>query len=436
MTDGPHSDLRRAAVRARVDLRARIDLLQHATLADGSVVDLRLDSGIVAVVAPVGAIVPTDADTVVDLDGYVLTAAAADPHAHLDKALTFDEIRPPLGDLERAIESFHGYAEQADTESVAERARMVLVRMLANGTTAVRSHANFFPGADPLRGIRALAGVRDEFAGLLDLEIVALPGEETPSALIEQSLDEGADLVGGAPHLAADPVAETHRLLDVAERRGVGVDLHADEALTGGLTLAVYAERVRDWPVSKSAGHCVRLGTLPVEQLAPVIAAVRAAGIGIISLPMTNLYLQGWEQPVSTPRGLTALRALIDGGVLVAAGGDNVRDPFNPVGRADPLETASLLITAGHLNFDEAIAAVTTDARAVMHLPAAGPRVGAVADLLAVRAGSVGEAIAFGSPDRIVLHEGRLVAESHVDTRVAVPGSTTALQPARGRAIA
>lgn len=430
MTNGPRSAEGPAA------LRGRVDLLQHATLADGSVVDLRLDGSAVAAVAPGGTMTPADTDTILDLAGYVLTAAAADPHAHLDKALTFDEITPPLGDLERAIQSFHGYAEQADAQSIAERARLVLVRMLANGTTAVRSHVNFFPGADPLRGVHALAGVRDEFKGLLDLELVALPGDDTPSALIEQSIDEGADLVGGAPHLAADPVAETHRLLDVAERCGVGVDLHSDEALTGGLTLAVYAERVRDWPVSKSAGHCVRLGTLPMQQLAPVIAAVRAAGIGIISLPITNLYLQGWQQPVATPRGLTALRALIDGGVLVAAGGDNVRDPFNPVGRADALETASLLITAGHLDFDEAIAAVTTNAREVMHLPPAGPEVGAAADLLAVRAGSLGEAIAFGSPDRIVLHQGRLVAESHVDTRVAVPAPSIALQPARGRAIA
>ncbi|WP_375401361.1 amidohydrolase family protein [uncultured Amnibacterium sp.] len=434
MTNDPHSALRRPA------LRSEVDLLQHATLADGSVVDLRLAGGTLAAVAPSGTMIPTDADTVLDLDGYVLTAAGADPHAHLDKALTFDEIRPPLGDLERAIESFHGYAAQADADSIAERARLVLVRMLANGTTAVRSHANFFPAtdanADPLRGVRALAGIRDEFAGLLDLEIVALPGDDAPDALIEQSLDAGADLIGGAPHLAEDPVAETHRLLDIAERRGVGVDLHADEALTGGLTLAVYAERVRDWPVSKSAGHCVRLGTLPPAELGPVIAAVRAAGIGIISLPITNLYLQGWEQPVSTPRGLTALRALIDAGVLVAAGGDNVRDPFNPVGRADALETASLLVTAGHLNFEEAIAAVTTDARAVMHLPPAGPVVGATADLLAVRAGSVGEAIAFASPDRIVLHEGRLVAQSHLETHVAVPDPGAALQYSRGRAIA
>jgi cytosine deaminase len=34
----------------------------------------------------------------------------------------------------------------------------------------------------------------------------------------------------------------------------------------------------------------------------------------------------------------------------VAGGADNLQDPFNVVGRADPLETAALLVMAGHLD--------------------------------------------------------------------------------------
>ena len=105
------------------------------------------------------------------------------------------------------------------------------------------------------------------------------------------------------------------------------------------------------------------------DELDEVIAEVLASDIGIVTLPITNLYLQGWEHPVSTPRGLTAVRALLDAGVRLGAGADNVRDPFNPVGRSDALETASLLVTAGHLTLDEAYAAVSDGARAVMGLP-------------------------------------------------------------------
>jgi len=102
-----------------------------------------------------------------------------------------------------------------------------------------------------------------------------------------------------------------------------------------------------------------------------------------------------------------------------------VRDPFNPVGRCDHLETASLLVAAGHLAPEDAVDAVTTGARDVMGLPFAGPVAGARADLVAVRAASLGETVAFASADRVVLHRGRVVARTTVATRIAAPSAPT-----------
>jgi cytosine deaminase len=269
--------------------------------------------------------------------------------------------------------------------------------------------------------------VRDEFAGLVDLQLVTLPADDTVDEVHAEAFELGADLVGGAPHLWPDPLAATDRLLDLAERLGVGADLHADESLDGPITLGRFAERVRTWSLPRSAGHCVRLGMLPERELTELVDAIRAADIGIIGLPITNLYLQGWDSPVATPRGITALRALMDAGVRVAAGADNVRDPFNPLGRCDPLETAMLLVTAAHLTPAEALHLVGDGARDVLGLPAAGPRAGAAADLLAVRAETATEAIAFASADRYVLHAGRLVAASVLEQRVADPAREAVL---------
>jgi cytosine deaminase len=100
--------------------------------------------------------------------------------------------------------------------------------------------------------------------------------------------------------------------------------------------------------------------------------------------------------------------------VPLAGGGDNIRDPFNPVGRADPLETAGLLVAAGHLTLPEAVHAVTTGARTVLGLPAAGPYEGAIADLLAVRADSLSGAVGASYPDRVVFKGGRAVSRTTV----------------------
>ncbi len=416
-----------------------VDLLRGALLPDGRLVDVAISGDTVTEVAPAGTL-RGSVDGTLDLAGRLLLTAPAEPHAHLDKALSADAIRPPLGDLGAAIASWSAHATTTTVDEIADRARTAALTMLAAGTTAVRSHVDVLSGrrsADDapapvesaVRGAQALVRVRDELAGLMDLELVALAGPLAPDHHVEAVLACGVDLVGGAPHLAEDPLADVDRLLALADRHGVGVDLHTDENLDGPVTLDHFARAVsarrdpgtdgRTW----TAGHCVRLGTLGPERRAEVVADVAAADLGIVTLPITNLYLQGWQHPVSTPRGLTAIQALTAAGVRVAAGADNVRDPFNPVGRSDALETASLLVTAGHVTPDQAYAMVSDTARSVMGLPAAGPVPGRRADLLAIAATSVTDAVANAPADRIVLSRGRLVARTEVRTTVAVTAS-------------
>lgn len=408
-------------------------LLRNATLWDGSVVDVEIADGVVVSTRPAAPdysttegdpaapdYSTTDSSEVLDLRGYVLLPAPAEPHAHLDKARSWDSIRPPMGDLGLAIASWRAYAETMTVEDVAARARAQALAMLAHGTTAIRTHVDVLLGDEPLRGIHALVRVRDELRDLVDLEIVALPGPDIPDAAIEAALDAGADTLGGAPHIADEPLADLRRLLAIAEKYDVPVDLHTDESLDGAITLGEYAAIVADWTRNTSAGHCVRLGTLEVPERDVVIDAVVRARIGVIANPITNLYLQGWEHEHSAPRGLTTARALLDAGARFAAGADNVRDPFNPVGRSDALETASLLVTAGHLTLDEAYAAVSTGARDVLGLPVAGTAPGDAAEFLAVRAGSFAEVVAEANPGRLVIHRGALVARSILSTELAI----------------
>ncbi|MBG6056244.1 cytosine deaminase [Salinibacterium sp. CAN_S4] len=400
-------------------LPRQLSVLRNATLSDGSIVDVELSGDIVGEVRPATGRPVMEGQ--LDLEGFVLLTAPAEPHAHLDKALSWDLINPPAGDLGRAIESWRAYSSVMTVESIADRAREQALAMLRNGTTAIRCHVDMLVGAEPLRGVEALVQVRAELADLMDIELVALAGPDATDDTVEAALDLGVDLVGGAPHLAPSPGHDLRRLLAIAERRGVGVDLHTDEGLGGTPTIVELARIVRDWTVPVSAGHCVRLGTLEPDELAEVIVEILASDIGVISLPITNLYLQGWDHPVSTPRGITALRSLIDAGVRVGAGADNVRDPFNPVGRSDALETASLLVTAAHLSLDEAYDAVSTGSRSVMSLPFAGVEVGARAELLAVRGSSLSEVIGAASADRFVIHAGRLVSQSRVTHDIAAP---------------
>ena len=141
-----------------------------------------------------------------------------------------------------------------------------------------------------------------------------------------------------------------------------------------------------------------------------IASRVAQAGINVTSLPHTNLFLQGRGIATAIPRGITPVAILREAGVNVAAGADNVQDPFNPMGRADPLETASLMVMAAHQLPDQAIQMVTSNASKVVHNHSSAIEVGQRANLVAVPASNVREAIAMGPPDRFVVYGGVVIS--------------------------
>ena len=393
-------------------------VLAGGCLAEGRLVDLHVVDGLVAAVlepgTPVAAGTPRE-----DLSGWLLVGAMAEPHAHLDKALTAEQVPNPRGDLMGAIDAWMTAASAGmfTPEDIADRATEALELLLANGATAVRTHVNIGAGEEALQAVRE---ARSRMEGLLDVQIVALTsnpitgpeGRENRRALAV-ALEVGVDLIGGCPHLDPDGTTLMTDAFAAASDAGIGLDLHVDEMLDPEvLYLRELVRMVHDTGFAHpvTASHCVTLGLQSPDVQAAVSREVADAGVSVVTLPQTNLFLQGRNHPTATPRGLTAIEALRQAGALVCAGADNVQDPFNLVGRSDPLETAALLVMAGHRLPDEAFRMIGADARACLGLPSAAPVVGAVADLVAIDAPSVRGAIADAPMARKVFHLGRLVA--------------------------
>jgi len=410
-------------------------LLQVRTV-DGALVDVELSRGRVAAVAPSGSRpLAAGRGPVLDARGWRALPAACEPHAHLDKAFTAARVPAGTGeDLEGAVARWRELAPGIDGADVLDRATRAVERYASRGITTIRTHVDAPAEGDPLRMLDALLALRDELAGSVTLQVCLLGGWLTPTAVLVEAAARGVDVLGGCPHLSPDPAAEITRVLDVAERTGLPVDLHADEQTglpgDGALDVEDLARQViaRGLTQRVTASHAVRLGSLPPERLAPVVDLVARAGLGVVTLPITNLYLQGRDATHLAPRGLTAVRALLDAGVPVAAGADNVRDPFNPAGSGDPFETTSLLMTAAHLTAREALDAVTAGARTVLGEPAAGLSVGDRADLVLVPDVPLGDVLAGAEHARVVLVGGRVVADTRVHRSLALgPTSPSAV---------
>ncbi|MCP9848229.1 amidohydrolase family protein [Cyanobium sp. Morenito 9A2] len=396
--------------------RALLDPLWHACPAadaEGLVaVQLRVSEGrISALEAPgprAGAALP------------LALTAPVEPHAHLDKAFSWSMHPNQAGTVAGALAA-NGQEHLSRTrERVLERGERALQLAWASGLRAVRSHIDSLgPAAEA--SWEALLELRRRWQGRIELQLVALVPIDhwaTPegTALARRVADAGERLGGVlgpgfvAPQAAAAGVLA---LLRLAEGLGCGVDLHVDEADSqpgAGVALVTRLVRQHGFGVPLACSHSSSLGLLGTKALERQTEAIAAAGLSVIALPLTNLWLLG-RHGEATPsrRPLAPIRQLQRAGVTVAVGGDNVQDPWYPGGSLDPIELLRQSLAAAQLAPWQrlGLAPFTTAAARVLGLAWDGVvRVGAPADLVVLSAGTWGELLA-RPPQRRVLRAGQ-----------------------------
>ena len=392
-------------------------LFTNAQLIDGSIVDVATDNGLITWVGPTNNS-PVVCDQNVNLNGYVLSSSFVEPHAHLDKAFLADRISNPSGDLMGAIRGLEAVRTTITHKDLVERATRAVHLMSKNGVTSIRTHADTTISGG-LSSIHALLEVKKNCAHFMDIQVAmllewpvtGLAGKEH-QALARDAISAGIDVVGGCPHLDPDPRGAVDFLLNLAVESGLPLDLHADENMRPDSSdLEHLADMVLRANLSHqiNASHCVALSSRSEADIDRIAAKVSEAGITVTALPQTNLFLQ--ERGVSTKpaRAITPIHRLHRAGVCVAGGADNLQDPFNLIGRADPLEIASLLMISAHVTADIAMQMISTDAHQAVHASRRDLTAGQSANFVALPATNLRESIAMGPPDRIVVYGGVVI---------------------------
>lgn len=388
--------------------------ITNALLADGSTTTIAVRDGMVVAT---GAAEP--GATVLDAEGRLVLPAPAEAHAHLDKAFLAETVPNPKGDLWGAIEAMDAHFDRITRDDVRHRAERAARLIAANGATVIRTHADLTQ-RNGLDAVTALIDVREALRDVVTIQVVALcdfpfsgAAGATARALLRDAIAAGVDVVGGCPHLEDDPAAATDAFLAEAALAELPLDLHTDETLDPAKSSLDHLASVvmaSGFEHGVTASHCVSLGVQPLTEQQRIAELAAQAGIHVVALPSSNLFLQGRDHPSSTPRGITAVRPLLEAGVNVAAGWDNLQDPFNPMGRGDCLETAAMMVMAAHVLPHEAYHCVANATRRACGLADAGAFAGGVADLLLIRAANEREAMASASADRIVVRSGAVLS--------------------------
>ena len=398
---------------------AAIDtLFINAKLGDGSLKDIGVANGRITSIAPAGA--GTGAPRQADIAGALLVPGFVEGHIHLDTSFYGDKWiahKPCTNGFdvhERVAFQAENMAQAAPME---ERARKQLELCVANGSLQMRSHV-MVDGSVGLKSLETILKVREAYRGIIDIQLVAFPqngilkSPGTPE-LLDEAIGLGADLVGGLDPASFDRDLQGHLdvVFGVAEKRGVGVDIHLhDFGSLGAFTVEeICARTVALGMQGKVAiSHAYGLGDLDADATRRIGARIAAAGISI----MTNAPGNHAFPPVAL------LRAE---GVTVFSGGDNIRDSWWPYGDGDMLGRAMMIgYRSGFYTDDELAAAfdvVTAAGAKALGLEGYGIAVGAKADFVTLDAEHVPEAVVAVPQPRRVFKEGRLVAENGVVVR-------------------
>jgi cytosine deaminase len=394
-------------------------LFTNALFDSGALNDIAVSNGRIAAISPAGEIPPPAAATV-DLGGALVVPGFVEGHIHLDTSFYGDRWFPHIP-CTNGFDVHERVAFQAKNMAKAApmdvRARHQLDLCIGNGSTHMRSHV-MVDGSVGMKSLETILAVREEYRGLIDIQLVAFPqsgilkSPGTPE-LLDEAVSLGADLVGGLDPASFDRDVKGHLdvVFGVAGKHGVDIDIHLHDASTLGLfTIEEICARTTALGMQGhvAVSHAYGLGDLDADALARIAGKLAQSGVAI----MTNAPGARNFPPVAT------LRAA---GVTVFSGSDNVRDSWWPYGDGDMLGRAMMIGYRSGFHTDEELRAafevVTAAGARALRLESYGLAPGSRADLVSLAAEHVPQAVVAIPRGRSVYKGGRLVAKDGVISR-------------------
>ncbi|MED5408811.1 MAG: amidohydrolase family protein [Pseudomonadota bacterium] len=410
-------------------------LIRQATLIDQATpVDIGCSEGRIV---EVSTRIEGEAEQEIDASGRLVTTPFVDSHFHMDSTLSYGRPRVnQSGTLLEGIALWSELKPQLDAEDIKSRAHALCRWAVARGNLAIRSHVDI---CDPkLTAVRALLEVREELRPYLDLQLVAFPQDgyfRHPEAvsLLPKALDLGVDVVGGIPHFErtmAEGTRSVSALCEIAEKRGLMVDMHCDESddPSSRHIETLVAETQRLGMVGRVAGsHLTSMHSMDNYYAAKLISLMAESEVHAVANPLINITLQGRSDSYPKRRGMTRVKEMIEQGINVAFGHDCVLDPWYALGSHDMLEVASMGLHVAQMTgiseMHAAFRAVTINAARVMDLADYGLTPGCNADMVVLQAGDPVEALRLKANRLYVIRRGRIIAESAPhETRVHMMG--------------
>ncbi|WP_053206639.1 amidohydrolase family protein [Jiangella muralis] len=375
----------------------------------GAAADMVMAGARILDVVPAGT-AANDGETTIDGGGRLALPGLLNVHAHVDKSWWGRPWVAAGGAPGTAGRIAHERAER-DALGIpsVESATAVLRELVRHGTTGVRTHVDVDLGVG-LRGIDVVRTAAAALGDAVQVDVVAFPQDgvmRRPGVLdlLDQAAAAGATHVGGIDpaSIDRDPVRQLDGLFDIAERRGVGIDIHLhDGGELGAFQLELIAERTRGAGLHGrvTISHGFALGELPPGRQTELLDVLAEAGIG-------------WATAAPVRSTPLPWREMRERGIPIGLGTDGIRDLWSPFGDGDLLRIALGFARLHALRADDDLVDVvrlaTSHAGGYLGRAAHDLAPGSRADVVLLEAENVQDALVRCPPRALVVAGGQVV---------------------------
>ena len=394
-------------------------LVRNARLRSGATVDIAIADGRYVAIADG---IKEGAARELDAGGNLVSESFVIGQLHLDKVLTGDWMdrsareqyfEGGMGGAMTAIEFAAAVKRRYQEDEVLARIDRALEYAALGGVTHIRAFIDVDSKAE-LKGIKAALRAREKWRDRLDLQVIAFPQDGLPrepgaEELLYESMELGADLVGGIPWIEfteADARRHVDIVFDIAEKYDKDVTMLLDDAGDAELRTSEYTatEAVRRGWVGRVVGCHMRASALYNEVYhRKWVELLKRAEMGIVTNPHTGpLHVR--------------VKDLARAGIVIGLGGESVNDAYYPYGRCNMLEAAFVsshtLWAMDAADQELLYDMITVNPAKLLRLSGHSIGAGNEANLVMLHGDSLRAAYTHHREPRYVIYRGRLTAES------------------------